>query len=167
MANSGYASAIARSLSCGHPCRFLGDSLAPGYCLTQNCPPLLVLPSSPLPLHSSPRLIPHVSTPYQAFLLHSSSLASEWRDGPAPFDTEWSNLEAIPRKNQREWLCFACDSFQNCGFQWVPLCAWIRRHSHSWVPPVTSQMEPSYKYGSHGNGNANSCKINTLNVHLL
>lgn len=39
MASSGYAFPIARTLSCGHPCRFLGVSLAPGFYLTLKCPP--------------------------------------------------------------------------------------------------------------------------------
>ena len=35
-----HVSAIARSLSCGYPCRFLGDSLVPGVFLTLKCFPL-------------------------------------------------------------------------------------------------------------------------------
>lgn len=38
MASSGYLLAIARSLSRGHPCRFLWDSLVSGFYLTLKCP---------------------------------------------------------------------------------------------------------------------------------
>lgn len=49
------------------------------------------------------------------------------------FNGAYSIWEATPEGNSQMTIVYSFESFQNCDFQWVPLCVWLRKYNYNQI----------------------------------